>query len=56
MNLEIDTDPPAKLEMQKAIKSLKNKKAPGTNQLNGELFKIDLVLAADAIHPVFHKI
>jgi hypothetical protein len=28
MDLEIDTDPPSKLEIQKAIKSLKNKKAP----------------------------
>jgi hypothetical protein len=28
MDLEIDTDPHSKLEIQKAIKSLKNKKAP----------------------------
>jgi hypothetical protein len=52
MYLKIDTDP----EIQKAVKSLKNKKAPGTNQLNAELFKIDPVLAADILHPVFHKI
>ena len=31
MNLEIDTDRPSKLEIQKTIKSLKNKKAPGTD-------------------------
>jgi hypothetical protein len=55
MDLEIDTDRPAKLEIQKDIKSLKNKKAPGTDQLNAELFKIDPVLAADTLHPVFHK-
>jgi hypothetical protein len=56
MDLEIDADPPSKLEIQKAIKSLKNKTAPGTDQLNAELFKIDPVLGADALHPVFHKI
>jgi hypothetical protein len=33
MDLEIDTDPPSKLEIQKDIKSLKNKKTPGTDQL-----------------------
>jgi hypothetical protein len=56
MDLEIDTDRPSKLEIQKTIKSLKNKKAPGTDQLNAELFKIDPFLAADTLHPVFHKI
>ena len=33
VDLEIDTDPPSKLEIQKDIKSLKNKKTPGTDQL-----------------------
>ncbi|CAG2201722.1 unnamed protein product [Mytilus edulis] len=56
IDLEIDTDPPSKQEIQKAIKSLKNKKAPGIDQLNAELFKIDPVLAADTLHPVFKKI
>ena len=56
MDLEIVTDPPLKQEIQKAIKSLKNKKAPGTDQLNAELVKIDPVLAADTLHPVSHKI
>ena len=56
MDLEIDTDPPSKLEIQKAIKIWKNKKAPGTDQLNAELFKIDPFLAANTLHPVFHKI
>jgi hypothetical protein len=55
MDLEIDTDPSSKLEIQKAIKSLKNKKAPGTDQLNTELFKIDPVVAVNMLHPVFHK-
>ena len=55
-DLGIDTDRPAKLEIQKAIKSLKNKKAPGIDQLNAELFKIDPVLVADTLHLVFHKI
>jgi hypothetical protein len=35
---------------------LKNKKAPGTDQLNAEFVKIDPVLAVDTLHPVFHKI
>jgi hypothetical protein len=35
---------------------LKNKKAPGIDQLNAELFKIDPVLVADTLHLVFHKI
>ena len=39
MDLEIDTDRSAKLEIQKDIKSLK--------KLNVELFKINSVLAAD---------
>ena len=56
VDLEIDTDPPSKPEIQKAIKSLKNKKAPGTDKLNAELFKIDPVLAAVTVHPVFHRI
>jgi hypothetical protein len=56
VDLEIDTDPPSKLEIQKAIKSLKNKKASGTDQLNAELFKIDPVLAAITLQSVFHKI
>jgi hypothetical protein len=56
MDLEIDSEPPSKLEIQKAIKSLKNKKVPGTDQLlNAELFKIDPVFAADTLYPVFHK-
>ena len=56
MDLKIDTDPPSILEIQKAIESLKNKKATGTDQLNAELIKIDPVLPADTLHPVFHKI
>ena len=56
LDLEIDTDPPSKQEIQAAIKSLKNKKSPGIDQLNAELFKIDTVLAADTVHPVFQKI
>ncbi|CAG2231938.1 unnamed protein product [Mytilus edulis] len=39
LDLEIDTDPPSKQEIQAAIKSLKNKKSPGIDQLNAELFK-----------------
>ena len=56
MDLEIDTDPPSKLEIQKAIKRLKNKKAPGTDQLNAEHLRIDPVLATYTLHPVFHNI
>jgi len=43
MGLEIDTDSPSKLEIQKAIKALKNKKV-GTDQLNAELFKTNCLI------------
>ena len=43
-----------KLE-KKAITILKNKNAPDTDQLNAERFKIDSVLAANTLQPVFHK-
>ena len=39
MGLEIDTDPPSKLDIHKFIKGLKNKKVHGTDQLNAELLK-----------------
>ena len=45
-----------KLSTRDVFLGLKNKKAPGTDQLNAELFKIDPVLAMDTLHPVFHKI
>ncbi|VDI21861.1 Hypothetical predicted protein, partial [Mytilus galloprovincialis] len=47
LDLDIDTDPHSKQEIQAAIKSLKSKKSPGIDQLNAELFKIYTVLAAD---------
>ena len=44
---------PEKEEVIKAVKSLKNEKAPGHNNLNPELFKADPELAATILHPLF---
>lgn len=55
-NLEINTDEPSKLETIATIKSLKNNKAPGNDNLPAEIFKADLILAADILYPLFCKI
>ena len=45
-DLDINTAVPEKEQIIKAIKSLKNGKAPGHDNLNAELFKADPELAA----------
>ncbi|XP_071510344.1 uncharacterized protein [Diadema antillarum] len=52
-DLDIDIYPPTRAEIIQAIKSLKNGKAPGLDNLNAELFKTDPELAADILHPLF---
>ena len=44
-NLNINLEPPSTLEINLAIKFLKNNKAPGHENLNAEIFKADPILA-----------
>ena len=55
-DLDISIEPPSKSEIITAIKSLKNGKAPGCDNLNAELFKTDPTLAANILYPIFHDI
>ena len=50
-DLEIETSPPSKEEIIDATKALKNNKAPGPDNLNPELFKTDLAIAAEILLP-----
>lgn len=49
----INTAPPEKQETVSAIKSLKNGNAPGQDNLNAKLFKVDLELTAEILQPLF---
>lgn len=56
-NLEINTQKNhQKLETIATIKSLKNNKAPGNDNLPAEIFKPDLILAAYILYPLSCKI
>ncbi|RUS79972.1 hypothetical protein EGW08_012273 [Elysia chlorotica] len=56
VDLAINTEPPEKAEIERAIKSLKSGKAPGQDNLNVELFKVDPAMAAEIIKPLFTSI
>lgn len=56
LELDIDLYAPTKLEIQRALKSLRNRKAPGIDQLNAELFKADVKQTSDILYPVFKEI
>ncbi|XP_076090000.1 uncharacterized protein LOC143062030 [Mytilus galloprovincialis] len=56
LELDIDLYVPTKLEIQRALKSLRNRKAPGIDQLNAELFKADAKQTSDILYPVFKEI
>ncbi|KAK3761956.1 hypothetical protein RRG08_035160 [Elysia crispata] len=51
-DLDVATTPPTKEEIIRAIKSLRNNKAPGPDFLNAELFKSDPPLAAEILLPL----
>ena len=51
-DLDVVTTPPTKEEIIRAIKSLRNNKAPGPDFLNAELFKFDPPLAAEILLPL----
>jgi len=56
-DLDINTtEPPIKEETVAAIKSLKNAKAPGQEDLSAELFKADPELAAKLLLPLLTAI
>lgn len=42
-----------KLETTATIKSLKNNKAPGNDNLPVEIFETDPIIAADILYPYF---
>ena len=50
-NLDINVEPPTKEEIVTAIKERQNRKAPGYDQLNVELFNADPELAARHLIP-----
>ncbi len=53
--MDIHLEPPTKDEITKAILKLKNNKAPGIDNLNGELFKADIKTATDQLYTVFRN-
>lgn len=55
-DFDVNTDAPAWREVIQAIKSLKNGKAPGHDNLNVELFKTHPELVATILIPLFAKI
>ncbi|PIK44249.1 putative pendrin-like [Apostichopus japonicus] len=55
-DLDVSSTPPTKEEVIAAIKSLKNGKAPGSDNLNAELFKADPEIAGKILLPLFTAI
>ena len=55
-DLDVNSNPPGKEEIIAAIKSLKNGKFPGQDNLSTEVFKADPQLAADLPQPLFADI
>lgn len=56
LDLDINTAPPEKEEIIETIMSLKNKKVPGQDNMNAELFKADPELAAKMLLLLFTAI
>uniref|UniRef100_A0A8D9ACT3 Craniofacial development protein 2 n=2 Tax=Cacopsylla melanoneura TaxID=428564 RepID=A0A8D9ACT3_9HEMI len=52
----ISEEPPTKNEIQRAIKELKNGKAPGIDNLPPEIFKQHPSITADILHTIFKQI
>ena len=55
-DLDLNTAPPENEEIMAAIRSLKNRKAPGQDSLSAELFKTDPEFAAQVLQPLFAAI
>ncbi|XP_076315038.1 uncharacterized protein LOC143227481 [Tachypleus tridentatus] len=54
--LDINTGPPTKNEITKAIKSLKSGKAAGPDGIPPEALKADIRTSTDMLHPLLYKI
>ena len=54
--LDINTNPPSKTEIAKAIKSLKSGKAAGPDGIPPEALKADVQTSTDMLHPLLCKI
>ena len=54
--LEVNTNPPTKAEVSKAIKSLKSGKAAGPDGIPPEALKADVQTSTEMIHPLLMKI
>lgn len=47
--LAIDTEPPRKQEIMKALKKLKSGKSPGVNNVSAEILKVDMATTAEQL-------
>ena len=54
--LEVNTNPPTKAEVSKAIKSLKSGKAAGTDGIPPEALEADVQTSTEMLHPLLIKI
>lgn len=55
-DIDLNTAPSENEEIMAAIRSLKNRKAPGQDSLSAELFKADPEFAAQVLQPLFAAI
>jgi len=53
---EINLDPPMKIEIQLALKQLKNGKAAGLDNINPVVLKVDTEITAEMLYPLLEKI
>jgi hypothetical protein len=54
--LKIDTKPISKQEIRKAIKNIKNGKAPGPDNITAELLKADTETTANILYKLLYEI
>ena len=54
--LSVDCKRPSKGEIKKAIKTLKNNKAPGPDNISAEALKADIETSAQTLYELFGKI
>ena len=54
--LNINCDPPSRLEVMNAIKALKNNKAAGPDNIVGDILKADLDTSTDLLQPFISKV